>query len=414
MKDNPAENELILVEDVITAEERKGIIAAVEKDFSRSFDLGETARSESVPRGLVFPLITGIATILFTLVFLVFFLNSRSRDIDVPETVIPDFMGDTEWKILQHFKTQSEAELEKKNRRIDYYRQEIASYDKKLDVLKGLIESKRIIEDQLEEAIRFWLSDGLGVEEVEEKRKALEKELVASLSPSEVEHYDLNLNEINREIDRILGEKHSSEELLEEEIRRREELIEENDRLKASLAAEREQRAFSTAENIRDSYILVEYRELLRLLGEGEAEAAREKVFSLRVYLEEQRNSYINNDNLSLIDRDIESLNNLEERLLLFDSPVEIPAPVEVISTEPAGPQPIGKISSIRFNMIEITGATVPVGTVFKIVRKEGDEEILLGRGKITGQSPLSGQILSLSTTKFKPEAGDLLYGEEE
>ena len=144
----------------------------------------------------------------FNLLFILFYLHNVSMSWDEsPESGSLELVSDSEWKILQYYMEKSEEAITGKDREIQLYRKKVADYDEQLTVLRQLIVSKREIETYLLESEQRLKARGYNQDQINEELKRIEEEQVSGLAPEMIKQYNLNLNEINQEIDRVLNEK---------------------------------------------------------------------------------------------------------------------------------------------------------------------------------------------------------------
>ena len=327
-----SESEMLNEENIISTREREEILNSVEKEFSRFFNTSEKEfTSDDVPSGALAYFLVSVGIILLTVIILFFYSRSFRSQWEFVEPVSRDMTNDSEWRILQYFKEQSDQALLDKNREILSYREQIAEYDRKLAMLRQLIVTKREIETFLNKSADEMKRKGYSQALITAELSRLEEEQISEFTPEMADNYSLNLTEINLEIDRILDERNNSEQQLQVSLKERENLLAENSQLNSSLENE-QQLQEQDRQEIYNLYLMEEYKGILSLLREelyGEAAFRIDQIITLLSHPEETPFSAINHD---VLIRDLDFLNSMKSFLL---GKTEIPGLGEEPGEEP-------------------------------------------------------------------------------
>ncbi len=326
-----SESEMLNEENIISTKEREEILDSVEREFSRFFNPSEKDfTSDDVPSGALAYFLVSLGIIFLTVIILFFYSRSFRSQWETIDPATVEMTNDSEWRILQYFKEQSDQALLDKNREILSYREQIAEYDRKLAMLRQLIVTKRETETFLNKSAAEMKGKGYSQARITEELSRLEEEQISEFTPEMADNYSLNLTEINLEIDRILDERTNSEQQLQVSLKERDDLLAENSQLTSSLENE-EQQQEQDRQEIYNLYLMEEYKGILALLREelyGDAAFRIDQIITLLSHPEETPFRAIDHD---VLIRDLDFLNSMRSFMLgkTDFSGMEEDAPVE-------------------------------------------------------------------------------------
>lgn len=436
MNELPDVEDLLLEQRLISEEERAVIFREIDDEF-RSFLHHEELETENSARsrGIVVPLIIGIAVLLSALGVIGIFQTTFYRQSPANSPAVVDTGYSSQWQILNLYLEESEKVLQEKDAEIEYYRKEIRAYDRRIDSLRELIKLKDEIQNRMLDERRSLLDQGFDEQQINERLSTMEREVIAGLSPEVVKFYDLSIEEINAQIDRLLNQRESNElklrtsleertlladetSAIEEDIRTRQSETYVSDELRRTI--DKLNTTISDYEQLEDSRSVfeAEYSEILSLIGNDEFESAMVEADNLEQLIRDQSenqnpelkyNLNMENQVVRLI-RDYLEIRMATEASRIPVEPAGIP---ETAASDDPEQVLIGRITTVEFNQIIFrpTGSvSVETGDVFIIYRNEdAGGRVKIGSGVISTVSDdeISGRLQSLVTLSNKPESGD-------
>jgi hypothetical protein len=439
--------------ELISETERDEILEEIDEEF-RSFLHHPDSESDFTfkSRGLLIPLIIGLAAIIAASVIIGFSVRKFSRESDSIPFIQEESGFSTQWQILSLYLEESDKVLKEKDAEIEYYREEIRNYDERINTLRELLRLKDETQNWLFIERQRLSNEGLDENQISERLSTMESEATAGLSPEILEIYDLSIEEINIQIDRILNDRKSSEERLNESIAERELVAKEAAAVEEEIRI-RESESFVSNEVLQTidrlnsiitgyeqlgssrSAIKANYSKILGLIDDGEYESALAEVGNLERVIQDEVNQQnpelqfdlsLENQAAAVVKEYVRFLMLSEMKIVsendatgeLTQSEEGRRPTVDELDVKAVEPVPvlIGIITTADFNRIRIRPAesvTVEIGEVFQIFRDVDDGESLdIGSGVITlvSTDEISGKLQSLAALSNKPESGDEVY----
>lgn len=468
-------NELLLETDIISSEEKKEILDRINDSFIIRHEymsaLGQLSAKSS---GFALPFLISITAIICTILILLFsgiFINQNN------ESYYPKGFSNisgSEWEVLKVYMEETTKKLENKDFEINRYKDEIVTYDLKITTLKELLRSKTETEKRLEAERGKLLTEGIAEEDIASKITTLEEDLKSELTPAMITFYNLSIDDINRQIDRVLEDKTESEKKLKVSLDEYEILVTEKEQLKKDIQ-QKSDKISQVSEAIEAMKIMSEvtiqyekentfraeinelYNEIFTSINKEEYNSALGKIKNLQIKIEES----VHDDNINMtqlsfyvsfvnvlddyvkkimtskegdsveaseIDKQnsVVSSSSLEEEnepesndgISLVDNEPEEDLTQTIIEEINSSEELIllGEISLMQFDRISIellSETDVKAGTEFYIFKSDDQNtERVLGSGVVTEvlENTASGKLESLFILSSKPEADDLIY----
>ena len=305
--------DLLLETEIISSEEKAEILERINEGFiSRQEDMYGLGQLSAKSSGLILPLSVSVIAIICTILILLFSgpLIKRSNE-DLFTNKILDISG-SEWGVLKVYMEQSTIKLENKNSEIIRYKEEIVNYDLKINTLRDLLRIKTETEKKLEEERSKLSIEGIAEEDIVVKINVLEENLKSELTPAMITYYNLSIDDINHQIDRVLEDKTESEKKLKVSMDEYEILVTEKKQLEEDIQ-QKSDKISQVSEAMEAMKIITEvaiqyenenavraeigelYFEIFASINEKEYNYALEKIISLQITIEES----VQDDNIN-------------------------------------------------------------------------------------------------------------------